>query len=383
MDRREFLAVSFGSFAAPVQIVRSAGSPSRFFTVERRKGRWWLITPEGKSYFSLALNHIDPTPLRNLENGDLWNRKYGNSMERWLKESVARDLRDWSFNGIGWTQEVVTRGATNQRHSRAWIFEEYQWLGLPYFHLLPFADFHQWDVETRHPNFASSEWIEWCDYVAREHCARMKDDPKLVGYFLVDCPTWIHTRPDNQWKGPLFDPKKLDTDTGRKALFELATRYYRTTYEAIRRYDKNHLIFGDRYEASQPIAEEVIRAAMPFVDVFSFQHFATPDKVTANLRRWHEFTGKPVLLADHASIVKHNDGSQSHDGRGYAKMCEALREVSGCVGYHLCGAYLKNAVRRRALKTGDDKPDEDAIRAIRAANEEMQRWVDGESARPS
>ena len=106
------------------------------------------------------------------------------------------DLHAWGFNSVGWTQEVVTRGLTNHRHSRAFTFEEYQWLGLPYCHLLPFADFHQWDVEVRNPDFSSPEFAEWCDYVARACCARMKDDPKLIGYFYIDCQPIPGTRTD-------------------------------------------------------------------------------------------------------------------------------------------------------------------------------------------
>jgi hypothetical protein len=352
-----------------------AESAARFFTVSRRSGRWWFVTPEGTPFFSIGLNHIDPSPLRFTTNGDLWKGKYGNSMERWLKESVAADLRAWGFNSVGWAQEVVTRGVTNHRHSRAFTFEEYQWLGLPYCHQLPFADFHQWDAEVRHADFSKPEWTEWCDYVAREHCARMKDDPKFIGYFYIDCPTWIHTRPENEWKGPLFDPEKRKTDAGRRELHALATAWYRTTHDAIRRYDKRHLILGDRYEAARPIAEEVIEAAKPFVDVLSFQHFATPDKVAANLAHWHEKTGKPVLLADHAAVTRHADGSQTHDGAGYAKMIETLRQIPGCVGYHLCGAYLRNETRKRSLRDAAEKPDTAAIEAITAANRATAEWM--------
>ena len=39
---------------------------------------------------------------------------------------LAPDLHAWGFNSIGWTQEVVTRGLTNHRHSRPFTFEEYQ-----------------------------------------------------------------------------------------------------------------------------------------------------------------------------------------------------------------------------------------------------------------
>lgn len=66
-----------------------------------------------------------------------------------------------------------------------------------------------------------------------------------------------------------FNPKRLQTESGRLELRALATRYYRITHEAIRRYDPHHLIIGDRYEAGQPIADEVIAAALPFVDVLA------------------------------------------------------------------------------------------------------------------
>ncbi len=379
MKRRDLFkllaATAIGSRLLIGDEPRGSAPPARAFALGEKGGRRWLMTPDGAPFFSIALNHIDPSPLRYEENGDLWQRKYGNSMERWLKEAVAPDLHAWGFNSVGWTQEVVTRGLTHHRHSRAFTFEEYQWLGMPYCHQLPFADFQQWDAEVRNVDFTAPAWAEWCDYVAREHCARMKDDPKLIGYFYLDCPTWIHVRPENQWKGPIFDPERLKTEAGRKELIALATIYYRTTHDAIRRYDPQHLILGDRYEAGRPIAEEVIAAASPFVDVISFQHFAPPDQVAQNLDAWHEKTGKPVLLADHAAVIKHPDGSESHDGAGYAKMLDALRDVRGCVGYHLCGAYLRNEVRRRALRDAEERPDEPAIAAMTAANAKAATWI--------
>jgi len=380
MTRRGFLARSGALVAGALAGVGVASGATAgrtgLFTLAQRNGRWWLVTPEGEAFFSIGLNHIDPSPLRFTENGDLWPRKYGNSMERWLKEAVAPDLRAWGFNSVGWTQEVVTRGPTNCRHSRAFTFEEYQWLGLPYCHQLPFAEFHQWEAETRHPDFASAEFADWCDYVAREHCARMAGDPKLIGYFYVDCPTWVHTAKFAAWKGPLFDPEKLKTDAGRKALSELAGRYYRVTHDAIRRYDKNHLILGDRYEANAALPEEVVRAALPWVDVLSFQHFGPPEKVQADLRRWHELTGKPVLLADAARHVRQPNGALRHNGAGYAETLQRLRELSGCVGFHLCGAYLRNRTRHCGLRDEQERlEDTETIAIITKANREAAQWM--------
>jgi hypothetical protein len=56
-------------------------------------------------------------------------------------------------------------------------------------------------------------------------------------------------------------------------------------------------------------------------------------------------------------------------------MLEALGEVPGCVGYHLCGAYLRNEIRKRALRDAQEKPDEAAIEAISKANRIMGDWM--------
>ena len=354
--------------------------PEGFFTLGKRNDRWWLITPDGQPFFSLALNHVDSASLRYVENLGLWLEKYGNSQKRWIEEAVRPHLESWGFNSVGWVQEVVTRGDTNHRHSANFSFEEYQWLNMPYCHMLPFADFHQWEAETRHPDFFSVDFSDWCDYVARAEVARMADDPNLIGYFYIDCPTWVHTQRPSRWKGPLFDPDRLDSEAGRKELLKLATQYYKVTHDAIRRYDKHHLILGDRYEANAPLPIEVIDAARPYVDVLSFQDFREP---VEHLTQWHEKTGMPVLWADGShGISTEDDSGLYHDGRysrndgqWYAEVLAGLRENPGCVGAHLCGAYLRNRVRRRGLLDDQERVDDENVDLIREANLKTQQWV--------
>jgi hypothetical protein len=347
----------------------------RFFQVQQRHGRWWFVTPEGRPFFSLGLNHVDSATLRYPKTLPVWKTKYGNCQKRWLTEAVRPDLVAWGFNTIGWVQEVVTRGQTNHRHSRNFIFEEYQWLDMPYCHMLPFADFHQWEAETKHPDFFSKDFEDWCDYVARAECARFADDPKLVGYFYIDCPTWVHTRPMNEWKGPLFDPDQLESDAGSRKLFELASRYYQVAHDAIRRYDRNHLILGDRYEGKAPLPDVVLQAAKPYVDVLSFQHFSPAEQIRTDFLRWHELTGMPVLLADACGSIRMPDGTHRQDPDWYRRTLATLREVPACVGFHLCGAYQQNHCRGRGLRLADERPDTRAIEAITDANRQLHRWV--------
>lgn len=344
-----------------------------FFSVGQRRGHWFFLDPEGNPFFSLGMNHIDSATLRYRENGRIWREKYGNDQHRWLKESVGPDLRRWGFNTVGWVQEVVIRGRTIHRHSRNFTRDEYQSLGLPYCHMLPFAEIHQWDVETSYPDVFGNDFEDWCDCVAREHCATFADDPDLIGYFYSDCPQWVHaTKPE--LKGPWFDPEKLKSTSGRRELTSMAGQYYRVTREAVRRYDPHHLILGDRYEAMAPLPKEVLAAALPHVDVLSFQFFADIDATASAFTSWHDWTGKPVLLAD-ACVPNREEGFEKAKDI-YPDMLGRLRELPSCVGWHYCGAYLRNRVRQAGFRDELESIVNPAfLKTVSDANQETQRWV--------
>ncbi|MEM0925558.1 MAG: agarase [Planctomycetota bacterium] len=380
--RRSFLRRSMGvgcglSVASWLNLARASAEKTTqldadgFFTLGKRKGHWWLISPQGKPFFSMGLNHIDPASLRYPENLGIWRSKYGGSTLRWIKESVAPNLRAWGFNTVGWVQEVTVR---QWRHSRAFTIDEYRALEMPFCHLLPFTESHQWEKHTVHYDFRSDDWKEWVDYVARSHCAELADEKNLIGYFFSDCPTWTHQRPVNQWRGPIFDPDQLKSEAGRKELSELASSYYQTIHDAIRRYDRHHLILGDRYEANAPIAMEVVNAAKPYVDVLSFQDFRDP---VQHLDEWHQKTGMPVLLADAAKMKWLTEpGEFTHNnGSWYAETLAALHKNPGCIGFHLCGAYQRNKARRYGLLDEFENPDAENVDQMTAANQRIDRWM--------
>jgi hypothetical protein len=152
----------------------------------------------------------------------------------------------------------------------------------------------------------------------------------------------------------------------------MAIQYYKTIHDAIRKYDPNHLILGDRYEANAPIATEVIEAALPYVDVLSFQDFRDP---ATHLEEWHKKTGKPVLLADGSGITKGEGIYKRTDGTWYAKQIVALFNNPGCVGFHLCGAYQRNKARARGLLDEHEHPDIENVEIIQQTNEKIDSWM--------
>ena len=111
-NRRHFLgsAFAFGAGAAAWPLSRALVAPTKttqtepegFFTLGRQKDHWWLIKPDGKPFFSLGLNHIDPATMRYPENIHLWREKYNGSTLKWIRESVSPNLKIWGFNSGGY-----------------------------------------------------------------------------------------------------------------------------------------------------------------------------------------------------------------------------------------------------------------------------------------
>ena len=133
VDRRSFLKRSLSLSAALIGITqvpeRSFAKTTQvnvggFFTLRRSKDRWWLITPDGDPFFTIGLNHIDPASLRYPENIHIWREKYGGSNIRWIKESVAPNLKAWGFNSVGCVQEVTVR---QWQHSRSFTRNNGKW----------------------------------------------------------------------------------------------------------------------------------------------------------------------------------------------------------------------------------------------------------------
>lgn len=347
---------------------------SGFFRVAEVQGRHWFTTPTREPFFSIGLNHIDSTTLRYQDNLPLWKNKYGGDACRWIREAVVPDLTQWGFNTIGWTQEVVIRTPEICRHSASWTATELRAADMPYCHLLPFAEVHHWDVETRYPNVMSEAFAQWCDYVARRDCADMADDPNLIGYFYSDCPNWVHPSANPELKGAWFDPDCLRSEAGRREFSAAVERYYQVTRDAIRRYDPNHLLLGDRLEGRAPLPDEVVRIAARYVDVLSFQYFASVPQMLPDLARWHEMSGKPILLAD-AAVPGRRELSFEEQGQVYGEMMEALFAAPFVIGWHYCGAYLENHVRGAGLRDRHEQPRNGLTDAMARANHSVRKRV--------
>lgn len=361
---------------------------SGFFRVERLHDRWWFIDPDGCAFISIGLNHLSSFALRAPERIDLFLAKYRNE-EGWIRNGLAPDLRQWGFNTIGWTQEIAFRYAPHDPkkkadevdprrgwgerfalvHDRAWEHERYVWAGLPYCHTLNFINAAYYfdavpfasEFAPQFPDVFDSAFEDFCDWLARTQCTAMRDDPNLIGYFYSDIPDWNGEVHSNHWLAGL-DGTAMERD---RRLHEIACRYYKICHAAIRRYDKNHLILGDRYLGQRHVPDSVLTAMRSTVDVLSVQFGLDFDVERPTLERMCRVAEKPLLMADAVMPTSYcTPPTERTRGQMYQRYLHEAFSHPHVVGVHFCGAYIHAEPRGWGVKSANDEPFEELTNAF-------------------
>jgi hypothetical protein len=341
-----------------------------FFRLERLKGRWWLIDPQGSVFLSLGINHFDASALKYADNIHIWRERYG-SNEAWIRHA-GQDLQRWGFNALAWSQELATR--KDYRHTPEWRAWRFRWAGVPYYHHLPFAPIERWNPYARYPDVFSRAFEERCDFLARYSCVDMADDPYLIGYEYVPMPGWTHHDYVQPWGGQYDWRAPEDAE----ALYRLAERYYQVTHDAIRRYDQQHLIIGDQLEHGKPLPDWLVEAMKPYTDVIAFNGFAPFEAIADEIQSAHERTGKPVLLADSAFLAPTEllhvspqsrvyCADQAVRGQAYQRFARRAFAKPYVIGWHWC-AYIENRARCSGVRNYLDEPYHDLVSAMRDFN---------------
>ena len=354
---------------------------SGFFGLARSGDRWAFSDPDGQPFFSLGLNHADETNLKYPSNIDVWRRRYG-SRAAWITDGVARDFKAWGFNTIGWTSECFSLNIStevndwdtpfNAGHSKQWERSDFDLAGMPYCIALPVAPIEQWNNNPVFPDVFSDEWEQSCAYIGRSLVADHADSKNLIGYFYVDVPAWV-----SHPTGAFFQGVEPDDEAGLAAV---ARRYYQSMHDAIRTYDDDHLILGDRYNGNVGIPDVVLDAMTDYVDVLSVQYFPDPTsqgrlRMREDLTGWSRRVDKPVVIADIGNwcATAHNPHrasglvDQRARAEDYVAAFEAVVDEPWLVGWHWC-SYVENYTRGWGLKSPDDRAYDDLVDRIKDFN---------------
>jgi hypothetical protein len=312
--------------------------------------------------------------LRFPHNVEIFENRYGSSRARWIREGLVPELTSWGFNTIGWTSEYVsgsglaTSGqAVDLGHSAELPAAELSTSGMPYTLSLRVTETEHWNGHPAFRDPRSAGFEQWCDHLARTTCR--PDDPNLLGYFLVDAPSW-----SRHPTGAGYDHFHLA---------EIAEAYFATASKAIRRHDERHLLFGDRLGTRADVPAAVLDAAARHLDVLSVQTFPTMndrglDLAMARINAWHERTGLPVLIADTGNWAPTimspertgSAGDQDERGRWYTRLAESFAESPWILGWHWC-SWIENPQRGFGLKDPWDEPYRDMVSHVSATNQRL------------
>lgn len=297
------------------------GKATGWFHIEKFGNRFLFVTPEGNGFFCLGFNHLGKNE----------------------KLLIEKQLRDSGFNMAGYNPP-------------AWIADS----DLPYDVMINPEPITKHHPVFKFPDVFDPLWQGEAVEKIRSICEQHRERKNLIGYILTDTPTWnlfttrglrgtdwvteirrmsynspgkkhyieflndrylnrasefksaylcdlnkINESDDNSISNlPLGNPKIMQDD--QVFLGIIAGQYYQTFIGAIRKYDPNHLVFGDNYLiGDHPV--EVVDAAKGLIDAVSVQPgdsytpLCPPSDVfpVKELDWLHRQTGKPILISDH------------------------------------------------------------------------------------
>jgi len=266
-------------------------------------GYWTFVDPDGRDVFVRGVEQVvwrgHGVPRHVPKEGRPetyreWNERHYPSKQAWADETFAR-LRDWGFNTLGsWSDETLLHR------------------GMGYFHHVGFG--MDWFVNPKFepdlmirrkvgrffPNVFSEKWPEHCRAFATRRLKDVANDRDLIGIYLDgELPWWGENGTGDRETG-LVDLIRAQPEghSARKALeafmaarpdawsraarlafvARAADLYYRTTYEAIRAVDKNHMIVGEMFAGLHGFgSDEALTISAKYCDVITIDLYPSVD----------------------------------------------------------------------------------------------------------
>jgi hypothetical protein len=348
-----------------VERVPPSTNPAARFSVRQEEGKWWLVSPSGRKFFSMGVCVV--TRGSSKEQFDPENPGYAafqhyETPAKWAEATTAR-MRKWGFTTVGgWSDFAELLAVKEKGKEGLWI--------TPVLHMGSTSGMPWWDMWDE-KNIARAE------EVARGQILAVRDDPRLLGYYSDNELGWWNV---SLWKATLDQPassgqrkrlmgmlreeygsswEKLSRDfesdvassfeelqkrgvlylrgggrgilVMRKFLGVLAERYYSLTTEIIRKYDRRGLILGDRYPSFY--YPEVVAAAARHVDVISTNLNAAWNDGSYpkfQLETLYELSGgKPILVGEiYMSAAENRSGNRNSTGNFPVVSTQAQRAKS-------------------------------------------------------
>ena len=295
-----------------------AGQKTGYFHTQKTSGKWWLVSPEGNVFFSKGVNSVHPPFAESFHGG---------------ADVAAGFLKSWGMNTAGcWSDPD--------------LFKEH--VAVAYRLKItgaPSKDF---------PDVFDPAWRAGVERAAQTLCLPYRNNPWILGYFTDNERPWKHDDKAEDFvkeflKMPPSSPgykealrAKNSGSLAMKSFREKAAElYFRTTAEAVRKADPNHMILGCRFAGTPPLG--VVGKMKGYADVISINNYMEHPPVKL-LKEMSDAADLPVMVTEFS--FKAPAGALPMTGSGPEKPTqteralgfhEYAREVATqgfCVGYH-------------------------------------------------
>ena len=329
-----------------------------FFRVEKGD-RWWLVTPEGNAFLSFGINHLFPDLWQQEYNREAWKKKLnlaklsGPQFQPALRAWFLETCREYGFNTVG--VHTILPIANTPRPAMPYM-QPILFVDIPHWQtevpdenfLDVFADDFAAHCDRLAKEFAAPDEpfllgyaMTDCPLFTEEDCRERPDViggarresrigwPRRLRNFSAEAAgkqAYVETmrevyrdqiRDFNTTYGTRFQSfselagaenwrphtdlsNANETRDNVEFLHRVVTRYYQTARDAIRRYDPNHLFFGDKINANTDALDTVLSVTSRYTDVVLYQMYGRYEVQQPGLDRWAGRVDKPVINGDSA-----------------------------------------------------------------------------------
>lgn len=342
-------------------------------SLSKINGRHWLVNSDGKPFFAHGITHV------------------GTVRAKFDLNKFSAACKEVGFNSYGY-------GCPDELRSDMPYLESWN-------HLVPIS-MYRGDGTHSYCDIFDPTVQARIEQGVKANCARSKVNPNCIGYAWTDLATWpLKNQIKKSWvdfirelpedaPGRMAYQKFLSTwegDDGKardQAFLRLIAReYFRVIGTANRKYDPDHLIFGDRL-SFYTYDEDVLKEMLPWIDAIAFQpHFwhTFPKK---QFDEMYELSGKPILLCDFA--IRFKDGDKDVQmwkmeedsiaaGRAYSDYVRSALDSEYIIGVFWCNPIdTPKGFRKAGVKQGffgdglSERPGlHEAVRKLNAYRDEI------------
>jgi hypothetical protein len=418
-----------------------------FFRTEHDGRRWWLVTPEGNAFLSLGINHYHAGWWAQDYNRDHWMGEFGAERvydDAWVEgrhARLARDLDHLGLNSIG--IHTGAPGTGGMVTDIAAYVARYDPVDIPHYksdtgpEKFPDVFSQEFDAlcdararemvqphadDPRVLGYSMTDCPIFTDLDAAERGMTIYGAPRgelptwprllrnmgsgspgkqayvaamraayggsVAGFnatYNTDFASWDALLAATEWRPRTDYGNAREIADNTAFLRECVDTYYRKAKEALRRYDTNHLFFGDKINGNTDTIDAVLDVTARYTDLVFYQLYGRYEEQAAMMDRWTDRVGMPFLNGDStfsftSDVMPNPYGPHARDQAERAawlrEFIESAFAPPDFVGWHICGTVDtwntmdgKDAKQHSGLMTatGEFYPEmEEAIRDISA-----------------